>query len=314
MSMAETGKNGRDSHDQALTGLATLAYLAAGHHPGREGMYQATVTRAVNRLVAQMKDNGDLRAGGDMYDQGIATLARSEAALMSGDERYREAALRAANFIVKAQHGAGGWRYAPGQAGDMSVTGWQVMALHSAEGLGFEMPAKTRSRSVAFLNFVSGKPTSVTAGYNNASAKPAMTAEAMFSRVLIGHDISARMTEDVTAYLHKHFSPRGKLDLYYLYYATLTLFHLRSPGWEAWNEKVSERLVATQIKQGDARGAWPVDNTQWGNRGGIVYTTSMAALTLEVYYRYLPLYKSSDGEGAPKIVNDAAPAPEEPAA
>ena len=35
-------------------------------------------------------------------------------------------------------------------------------------------------------------------------------------------------------------------------------------------------------------GSWDPD-TVWGGYGGRVYTTAMAALCLEVYYRYLPL-------------------------
>ena len=32
-------------------------------------------------------------------------------------------------------------------------------------------------------------------------------------------------------------------------------------------------------------------NTVWGGYGGRVYTTAMATLCLEVYYRYLPVYQ-----------------------
>jgi hypothetical protein len=32
----------------------------------------------------------------------------------------------------------------------------------------------------------------------------------------------------------------------------------------------------------------------WGNQGGRLMMTSLSALTLEVYYRYLPLYKLDD--------------------
>ena len=33
---------------------------------------------------------------------------------------------------------------------------------------------------------------------------------------------------------------------------------------------------------------------RWGPQGGRLMMTSLAALTLEVYYRYLPLYKLDD--------------------
>ncbi|HZN64384.1 MAG TPA: hypothetical protein VFB66_03730, partial [Tepidisphaeraceae bacterium] len=139
-------------HDTALTGLALLAFLGADHTPDKPGPYQKLTAAAVEYLLAQQRSNGDLRGrfagggadAGNMYDQGIATLALCEAALMTGDGRVVEAATRGAEFIVKAQHRqTGGWRYVPGEHGDTSVFGWQVMALHSAKQLGVEVPQRT---------------------------------------------------------------------------------------------------------------------------------------------------------------------------
>ena len=97
----------------------------------------AFLGRAPAYLVPDMADD----AAGLITELGVgsvATLALSEAALMTGD-RGHAAALKAAQFIVKAQdRESGGWRYLPGEFGDTSVFGWQIMALHSARQLGFE--------------------------------------------------------------------------------------------------------------------------------------------------------------------------------
>jgi hypothetical protein len=37
-------------------------------------------------------------------------------------------------------------------------------------------------------------------------------------------------------------------------------------------------------------GSWDPDDSVYGSRGGRIYCTTFAALTLEVYYRYLRLY------------------------
>ena len=43
------------------------------------------------------------------------------------------------------------------------------------------------------------------------------------------------------------------------------------------------------VAAGDLEGSCDT-RCRWGEQGGRVYTTALATLTLEVYYRYLPMY------------------------
>ena len=82
-------------------------------------------------------------------------------------------------------------------------------------------------------------------------------------------------------------------DLYGLYYTTQAVMHLGGDDWPAWNEKVREHLIGTQEKSGHAKGSWFVAGSgahRVGEIGGRTYCTAMSAMTLEVYYRHLPLY------------------------
>jgi hypothetical protein len=45
-------------------------------------------------------------------------------------------------------------------------------------------------------------------------------------------------------------------------------------------------LLTHQSRDGDHAGSWDPNRDRWGQRGGRVYTTSLGALCLEVYYRY----------------------------
>ncbi len=134
-------------HDSALTGLAALAFLASDQTPDK-GEHAAVVNRALEYLLQAQQFNGNLRGDdGNMYDQAIGTIAIAEAAILTGEQRYRTAAQRASDFIVSCQNReSGGWRYTPYDFGDMSVSGWQIMALHSAQEAG---RASTRSSSAA---------------------------------------------------------------------------------------------------------------------------------------------------------------------
>jgi hypothetical protein len=78
-------------------------------------------------------------------------------------------------------------------------------------------------------------------------------------------------------------------NMYYNYYATQVMHHFGGSPWRRWNGKMREQLIATQGKTGHEAGSWHFDD-QHGDVGGRLYTTAMAIMTLEVYYRYLPLY------------------------
>ena len=291
---SERGERGRFPHDTALTGLATLCFLAADHTPSRTGPYREAVANGVNFLITRQKANGDLRGSmpgggsdaGNMYDHAIATLALAEAALMTGDAKTSEAAMKGAQFIVRAQNReTGGWRYTPGEYGDTSVFGWQVMALHSAQQLGFEWPQESRDRARKYVQMASRGQNKVLAGYQPGhGATPPMTAELLFSRILLGDKLTPEAQEEACAYLTR----QSQSDFYGMYYASLSLIQLRNETWDRWNRQTRDALVAMQRRGGDDDGCWDM-NIRWGERAGRVYSTALGCLTLEVYYRYLPI-------------------------
>jgi hypothetical protein len=51
-------------------------------------------------------------------------------------------------------------------------------------------------------------------------------------------------------------------------------------------------LIQRQRRGGDEDGSWdPIAGSGEAKYAGRVYTTALGCLCLEVYYRYLPLYK-----------------------
>ena len=150
-------KNNRG--DTMGTGLALLPFLGAGqtHEFGR---YKSTVAKGLAWLIKKQKQNGDLRADfkgqAGMYAHGQATIVLCEALAMTGDEQFRKPAQSAIDFIEKAQHKEGGWRYRPGERGDTSVVGWQIMALQSARAprVGLNVDKSTLQLADYFLDLV----------------------------------------------------------------------------------------------------------------------------------------------------------------
>src|SRR5437660_1678683 len=74
--------------------------------------------------------------------------------------RADEPPKKPAAVILKAQRGGdgddrGGWRYhlaaIDSPNSDMSVTGWQLMALRAAKNLGCDVPAENIDRAVEYI-------------------------------------------------------------------------------------------------------------------------------------------------------------------
>ena len=80
-------------------------------------------------------------------------------------------------------------------------------------------------------------------------------------------------------------------NMYYNYYATQVMKHMSGQKWNKWNGKMRDYLVKSQEKKGNAAGSWHFGGKNHASEaGGRLYNTSLACMTLEVYYRYLPLY------------------------
>ena len=82
---------------------------------------------------------------------------------------------------------------------------------------------------------------------------------------------------------------------YYWYTASLALFHLGGEKWTAWNFFLKRALLPLENRKPHAEGSWPPESSWIGVSGGRVYSTAMAILTLETYYRYVPLASTRKG-------------------
>jgi hypothetical protein len=282
--------------DTGITGLAILAFLGAGQSH-LEGEYVDIVRRGLEFLLRSQADDGNLagksRLFARMYCHGMAALAISEAYAMTGDARLRPFVQRAMHYTSSAQNPHdGGWRYLPGDAGDMSQFGWQVLAIQSAHLAGVSVPDATHRGMRRFLESCSTGRHGGLASYRPHGPTTApMTAEALFCRLFLDARRSEAAIREAVDLLIQESPQSGEINLYYWYYATIALFQLQGPAWETWNQHLTKRLLETQVTSGPDAGSWPT-RTVWGGYGGRVYTTAMAALCLEVYYRYLPLLEA----------------------
>jgi hypothetical protein len=282
-----------------ITGLATLAFLGAGESHF-EGQYQNKVQKALEYLARQQKSNGDLsgdaRLFAKMYCHSMSLLALSEALAMTGDQRLLPVVQNGVDFSIAAQNRTdGGWRYQPGDAGDMSQFGWQVLALKSAKLGNAVVPDAVFKRMETFLSKCTSGVGNGLASYRpNQGPSTTMTAEALLCRYMLQNQVAPMTSMEATRRIATERPTPSHVNLYYWYYGTLAMYHAGGSQWEVWNKELKHTLLKLQRQSGSDAGSWPA-NGVWGGYGGRVYSTSMAALNLEVYYRYLPLYQEVAG-------------------
>lgn len=310
---ADTGKFA----DTAMTGLALLAFLGAGHTHHDGGPYATCVHRGLSHLYQQQFPSGDLSGRNQigqqptvryarMYSHGIAAIALAEAYAMTQDQDLLVPVKNAVDYSLKAMNPrTGGWRYdfASEDPGDTSQFGWQAMLLNSAS-VSNAAPLRGHHRVVLqrFLDSVSTGKSGGLAVYRNLNpqshpaseqASVAMTAEAFAMRTMLGLPMSAQATQEAKQMLLSQLPGSCEPNFYYWYYATLALYQSQphSEAWTLWNQAIKRELLATQVSQGDDAGSWD-PRCIWGGHGGRIYTTALGCMCLEVYYRYLPLYQS----------------------
>jgi uncharacterized protein YfaP (DUF2135 family) len=308
--------------EMAHSGLALLAFQAGGHYYFNQQKYSDVVRRGLDWLVEHQAKDGGLvgtvatasRQGVyyhhyAMYEHGIATFALADAcaaAKASGvkpDSRYLDALAKAVALIEQQQHTDGGWRYVESKRDinsfkstvtDTSVVGWQVLALKSAREAGIDFgPECLAGIRTFFAHRATGSDGRT--GYTNRRKliTEATTGVGMLAHQFLLNEPDAPLVQDAADYLAKEAPlrwgtlprPGDSRDYYLWYNCTLAMFQAGGDNWKHWNDVVRDTILKLQEHTGCARGSWSPD-CRWGDTGGRIFSTALAVLTLEVYYRY----------------------------
>ncbi len=299
-------KQGRDAQvgtlsrtRNAATSLALLCFLGAGHTHVTDGPYKNTIKRALEFLiqnssirVGSADVRGDYQGNSGMYTQGLVAICLTEAsALAPRDKELSKLAQAAVRFIEQSQTTShGGWRYEPNsETGDTSVVGWMVMALYSGRSAGIRVSDRSLRLTRTFLQSVATERSQAFYAYTPGQRRKASTtAIGLLCRMYMGWQPDKPALQKGVRFLSS-IGP-SKDNMYYNYYATQVLHHYGGDEWTKWNAVMRDQLIKRQVKKGPAKGSWKPQGDHHQS-GGQLYETALCVLTLEIYYRHLPLFQ-----------------------
>jgi hypothetical protein len=287
------------SGNTAVTSLAGLAFMAAGHHPGR-GAYGPIVTRALEDVLGHGErspgrdflHNANGTPHGPMYGHGFATLFLAEVSGMVPlgrlRDRVQQMLRKAVDLIVRSQNGEGGWRYYRDSIdADISVTICQIMALRAARNAGVYVQKSTVDRCVQYVKLCQDRKQGFfryqKQGGNDQQAF-ARTAAGVCALFAAGIYEGPEITLGLEYLKRNRNTPQnGWNDMHYFYghyYAAQAMWTAGGSYWQEWFPWIRDQLVERQRELGN--GAW---------RDGICihYGTAMACIILQIPNNYLPI-------------------------
>lgn len=282
----------------AATSLAIMAFMAAGYVP-EEGPYGDQINRGIDWVLAHQADNGLVvhhKSHGPMYSHGISTLMLAEVAGMLTGEREkkcREVLQRAVKLIVSAQNvpkdkrNAGGWRYnQTSKDSDLSVTGWQLLALRAAKNIGCDISADQIDKAVAYVRHCRGR-NNVGFAYQPGGAPSATrTGTGILALEICGQHHTKDALEAGDYLIQRPLHPDEFYYFYGAYYCSVGMFQM---GGEYWT-KTRDAIVPQLLEMQKHDGSWLATKGS-EKEAGKVYATSLAVLALAVEYQYLPIYQ-----------------------
>lgn len=296
---------GRIGDSTAATSLAVMAFLAAGHVPG-EGPYGESIERGVQWVLDHQQSIGQeqgretvmlvhRRSHGPMYSHGISTLMLAEVIGMLNKKQAKECRValeRSIRLIINAQNvaktarHAGGWRYQySSRDSDLSVTGWQLLALRAAKNVGCDVPKDNITQAVQYVKNCRSRFGSGFGYQPSGGATATRTGTGILCLEICGEHKSDEAMRGADFLLRRPLREHDSYFFYGVYYCTVGMFKVGGKHWESTKEHLHSLLLDSQLGEGS-----------WISRGteryhGKVYCTAMAVLALAVEYRYLPIYQ-----------------------
>lgn len=286
---------GGQTYPVAMTGLAGTALLAHGDGPTR-GKYSRNVQGAVEYLVRCGTESGLITGPGEdggipMHGHGFALLFLASVYGMITKESLRKQVQtvirKAVTLTSQGQSGAGGWTYTPGGGDEGSVTVTQVQALRAAQNSGFLVPRSVIEEAVRYLDKCRTPEGGIQYSLASATGPRLAISAAAVATLYNAGQFDGPIATDCLKYVWDQFrasegwSKGGGHDYYAHLYAAQGFYMAGDEYWDEYFPKARDQLLAQQQPDGS-----------WNGDGiGQVYGTSIAAVILQLPFKFLPVFQ-----------------------
>lgn len=305
------------SNDLGLVSLGALAFLAAGHAPGRSKQYGANVTRALNFVLSNAKSSGLLNIApsqADMYNHGLSVFVLTQCYGVHQDRRLGPALDKGLKLIATAQCADGGWDYkaaSRSRGHDLSLTVMQAKALRAAMDMGLDVRPEVIARAIRYVRkCYRGLGNSPAGGvgaftYRGDSIKPGTQAVAMAACGAVClqefgkyDDYRIARSLDLVAKRLRHDMKTVKgsipVNAYAMFYVAQGLYQVGGHHWKQTYPLVRDAIVRTQAADGSWRGGYR------NGRPGQLFGTAVGVFALSIPNRYLPILQRGQNVKSPR--------------
>ena len=308
-----------EAYKDAITGLCLLAYLAH-NETDTSKEFGDTVKNAMLYLADRVNANALPKGDYYPYINGIVAYALAEAYGITQIPSLRPPMEAALQVVLDGQQTGGGYdyNYKQGHRWDLSIAGWQYQAMKAGYAAGATISEdlkKGMEKGVSFIrNMAYTNPRSESSPpFKYSNIKPTysdgMQGAAVLCLQLLGEGNCPEAKAGIE-YIDKIVNNRKHPNdsrvqwrddmwttsgpthnpLYYWYYCTQAMFHVMGRPWKDWNDHFAPMCIAKQ----NPEGYWSSPGATKQQAIDRWYTTALCALTLQVYYRYLPTYRKPE--------------------
>ncbi len=307
-----------NSENAGIAGLCLMAFVGADCVSKD---YSPNINRAIDFIKSKYHPSSDYephsedaaKYGGligeenPMYEHGIATLALIETLVESNDYSLEPMIEDALQLILRSQNTEhkpeslegpvapdsqyyGGWRYMPYSTdADLSVSGWQILALKAALNASLNIPEESLSKASQFLRACFDEDEQAFS-YMPGSGETGCVRAGVGALCL---QLTGYPKDPLIPFAMKYMldnppvwngeDPGAGYPFYYWYYGTRVMLNAGGDDWQLWKRWMCRLLVDNQNDAGSWQGAQREKNRT-------IYTTALGALMLELCCGHVPVY------------------------